>query len=456
MTNHQQPVTNNVLVRFAPSPTGWLHVGNVRTAIANFLFAKSLGGKFMLRIDDTDRARSEAQYEDGLKKDLEWLGVHWDILEKQSDRFDRYELAKQDLIEKGRLYPCYETAEEIDIKRKMLISRGLPPIYDRAGLHETPEKRAEYEAQGRKPHWRFKLDAAPIMWDDMVRGKVEFDGSKLSDPVMFREDGVVLFTFATSVDDGELGITHIIRGEDHVSNTAMQVQIMQAMGHAIPTFGHMALLKMKEGKISKRVGGGDIRSLREGGIFPLVLMSYLSKIGTSDSIELAPSMQALIDSFAINKLGRAMANYDPLELERLNQKMLHHLPFADVQQMLAARGMGSIDAPFWEAIKANLTTIDDTRDWWAVLHQPITPVVADADREFVGIAAASLPTGEWNEGSWDLLVNTVKEKSGRKGKELFMPLRLALTGMEHGPEMKTVLALMGRDRAEKRLMGQLA
>ena len=447
-------MSENILVRFAPSPTGWLHVGNVRTAIANYLFAKSLGGRFMLRIDDTDRARSEAQYEDGLKQDLEWLGVKWDVLEKQSERFDRYEMAKQDLIAKGRLYPCYETAEEIDIKRKMLISRGLPPIYDRGALNDTPEQRAQYEAEGRKPHWRFKLDAAPIVWDDMVRGKVEFDGSKLSDPVMFREDGVVLFTFATSVDDGELGITHIIRGEDHVSNTAMQVQIMQAMGHKIPIFGHMALLKMKEGKISKRVGGGDIRSLREGGIFPLVLMSYLSKIGTSDAIDLADSMEALIQSFAISKLGRSMANYDPMELERLNQKLLHHLPFADVQPQLAARGMGTIDATFWEAIKANLTTIDDAKDWWEVLHQPITPVIED--QEFAATAAANLPSGEWNEASWELLVNAVKEKTGRKGKELFMPLRLALTGREHGPEMKVVFALLGRDRAEKRLMGQAA
>jgi glutamyl-tRNA synthetase len=447
-------MSENILVRFAPSPTGWLHVGNVRTAIMNYLFAKAVGGQFMLRIDDTDRARSEAQYEAGIKEDLSWLGLNWDRLEKQSDYFANYEAAKQKLIASGRLYPCYETAEEIDVKRKMLISRGLPPIYDRAGLNETAEKRAEYEAEGRRPHYRFKLDAAPIAWDDMVRGKVEFDGSKLSDPVMFREDGVVLFTFATSVDDGEMGITHIIRGEDHVSNTAMQVQIMQAMGHTVPVFGHMALLKMKEGKISKRVGGGDIRSLREGGVFPLVLMSYLSKIGTSDSIELAESMDALIKSFDIKKLGRAMANYDPLELERLNQKLLHMMPFSDVAPQLVARGMGSIDATFWEAIKANLTTIDDAKDWWEVLHQPIAPVIED--KEFSNAAAASLPSGEWNEGSWDILVNAVKEKTGRKGKELFMPLRLALTGREHGPEMKTVFALLGRDRAEKRLKGESA
>lgn len=443
-----------VLVRFAPSPTGWLHVGNVRTAIMNYLFAKSLGGKFMLRIDDTDKARSEVQYETGIQEDLAWLGLQWDRLEKQSDYFAQYEAMKQKLIADGRLYPCYETAEELEIKRKLLIGRGLPPIYDRAGLTETAEKRKEYEAEGRRAHYRFKLDAAPIVWDDMVRGRVEFDGSKLSDPVMFREDGVVLFTFATSVDDGAMGVTHIIRGEDHVSNTAMQVQIMQAMGFSIPTFGHMALLKMKEGKISKRVGGGDIRSLREGGVFPLVLTSYLAKIGTSDAIELADSMEALIKNFDIKKLGRSMANYDPQELERLNQKLLHQLPFAEVSKMLAARGMSSIDANFWEAIKANLTTIDDAKDWWEVLHQPITPVIED--KAFADTAAASLPAGEWNEGSWDVLVNAVKEKTGRKGKELFMPLRLALTGREHGPEMKVVFALLGRERAEKRLKGEAA
>ena len=446
------PHAAGVRVRFAPSPTGWVHVGNVRTAIANYLFARSMNGEFMLRIDDTDKARSEQRYEDGLKEDLSWLGLNWDILEKQSERFDRYDLAKQKLIADGRLYPCYETAEEIDIKRKMLISRGLPPIYDRGALNDTDAKRAEYEAQGRKPHWRFKLNHAPIVWEDMIRGKVEFDGGKLSDPVMFREDGVVLFTFATSVDDGELGITHIIRGEDHVSNTAMQVQIMEAMGHNVPTFGHMALLKMKEGKISKRVGGGDIRSLREGGVFPLVLMSYLSKIGTSDAIELAESQEAIVLNFAISKFGRAMANYDPIELERMNQKLLHQLPFSEVAPLLAARGMDAIDEKFWEQIKPNLSTIDEAKDWWDVIFQPITPVIED--KEFTQQAAGLLPQGDWGTGSWDALINAVKDKTGRKGKELFMPLRLALTGMEHGPDMKTVFALLGRDRAEKRLLGE--
>lgn len=445
--------SKQVYVRFAPSPTGWLHVGNVRTAIANWLFARNAGGRFLLRIDDTDLARSKAEYEEGLKTDLQWLGLQWDCLEKQSDRFARYEAAKEKLIADGRLYPCYETAEEIDIKRKMLAGRGLPPIYDRAALADTAEKRAEYEAQGRRPHWRFKLDHAPIVWDDMVRGRTEFDGAKLSDPVLIREDGGVLFTFATSVDDGEMGITHIIRGEDHVSNSAIQIQIMEALGHEAPILGHMALLKMKEGKISKREGGGDIKSLREEGILPLALMSYLSKIGTSDAIDIAPNMEQLAADFAISKLGRSMANYDPTELARLNQKLLHQLPFAEVQAQLATRGI-KVDEAFWEQIKPNLTTLDEVRDWWAITHQPITPNIGDA--AFTNEAATLLPTGEWDEQSWDQFVSAVKEKTGRKGKELFMPLRLALTAMEHGPDMKTLFALIGRERAEKRLLGQVA
>ncbi len=446
--------SEKVFVRFAPSPTGWLHVGNVRTALINWLFARNAGGRFLLRIDDTDLARSKTEYEDGLKEDLKWLGLEWDCSEKQSDRFANYEKAREKLVADGRLYPCFETAEEIDIKRKMLAGRGLPPIYDRAALNDTAEKRAEYEAQGRTPHWRFKLNHTNITWDDMVRGPTTFDGAKLSDPVLIREDGGVLFTFATSVDDGEMGITHIIRGEDHVSNSAIQIQIMEALGHKIPVMGHMALLKMKEGKISKREGGGDIRSLRQEGVLPLALVSYLAKIGTSDAIDVASSVEQLASEFSISKLGRAMANYDPHELERLNQKLLHHMSYADVKPLLAARGLTQITEDFWGQISGNLTTLDEVRDWWTLTHEPITPNISDA--AFTTDAATLLPTGEWGAQSWDQFVNAVKEKSGRKGKELFMPLRLALTGMEHGPEIKVLFALLGRDRAEKRLKGEAA
>ncbi|MFZ4126044.1 MAG: glutamate--tRNA ligase [Rickettsiales bacterium] len=440
-------MSEKVLVRFAPSPTGWIHVGNVRTALINYLFAKNAGGQFMLRIDDTDLARSTAEYEQGIQEDLKWLGLNWDTFAKQSDRFDRYELAKQKLLADGRLYACYETAEEIDVKRKMMASRGLPPMYDRSALKLTEDEKKKYESEGRKPHYRFKMNHAPIVWDDMVRGKVEFDGAKISDPVLIREDGVALFTLSTSVDDGELNITHILRGEDHVSNTAIQVQIMEALGHTLPQFGHMALLKMKEGKISKREGGGDIRSLRQEGVFPLALASYLAKIGTSDAIELGESMEALAQSFATSKLGRAMANYDPEELARLNLKLLHHMSYADAKSQLPV----SVDEGFWNQIRGNLKSLVEVKDWVELLQQPITPIIED--KEFTHQAASLLPEGEWGTHSWDEFVNKVKETTGRKGKELFMPLRMALTARHDGPELKALFAMLGRERAQKRLMG---
>lgn len=442
-----------ILVRFAPSPTGLLHVGNLRTALMNYLLARKLGGKFMLRIDDTDQARSEERYVDGIKQELAWMGMGVDVHARQSERMERYELAKEKLIADGRLYPAYETAEELDTKRKMLIGRGLPPIYDRAALKLTDAERAAYEAEGRMPHWRFKLSDEPIIWEDMVRGRTEFDGSKLSDPVLIRADGVPLFTLATSVDDGELGITHIMRGEDHVSNTAIQVQIMQALGHAIPEMGHMALLKMKEGKISKRAGGGDVESLREAGVFPLVLASYLAKIGTSDAIDLAASMEALCDEFALEKLGRAMANYDAEEVERLSKKYLHNLSYAEAKPMLAARGV-EVEEAFWNQVHGNLNNIDETKDWWELLNNPITPVIEEP--EFTNQAAELLPEGEWGAHQWPVFVEAVKEKTGRKGKALFMPLRLALSGRADGPELANLFGLLGRERAQKRLLGEVA
>lgn len=435
-----------MLVRFAPSPTGLLHMGNLRTALINFLLAKSQGGQFMLRIDDTDMARSKPEYEEGIKQELQWMGLQWDKLEKQSDRFDRYTLAKEKLIADGRLYPCYETPEELDIKRKMLVSRGLPPIYDRSALKLTDDEKAALEAEGRQPHWRFKMDHAPIQWHDLVRGDVSFDGANIADPVLVREDGVPLFTLSTSVDDGEHGITHIIRGEDHVSNTAVQVQVMEALGHTPPIFGHTALLKMQTGKMSKRTGGGDVQSLREEGVFPLVLASYLAKIGSSDAIELAESFDALVQGFDISKLGRAMANYDQKEIDRLNEKFLHNLSFEEAKPLLD----DAIDADFWQQIRPNLTNIADTKAWWELLNQPITPVIEDA--AFANEAANCIP----ENGDWDSFIEAVKIRTGRKGKELWMPLRLALSGRADGPELKTLFTLLGRERATKRLKGEAA
>lgn len=441
-------------VRFAPSPTGYLHVGNVRTALINWLFARKAGGRFLLRIDDTDATRSRSAYEAAILEDLDWLGLHHDALEKQSDYFPAYEDAKQKLIADGRLYPCFETPEELEIKRKMLVSRGLPPVYDRSALSLSDAQKAQFEAEGRKPHWRFKLNHEPIAWDDLVRGPVRFEGAHLADPVLIREDGVPLFTLSTSVDDGAMGITHILRGEDHVSNTAIQIQVMEALGYAPPVFGHLALLQMKDGKLSKREGGGDIRSLREAGLFPMVIASYLAKIGTSDPVALAPDMDALVKGFDIGKFGRAMAHYDPAELDRLNEKWLHALPYADVQPRLHALGLDDMDEAFWEQIRGNLSSLAEARDWWELLRRPLTPVIEDTD--FTAHAAALLPEGELREADWPGYIETLKAETGRKGKALFMPLRLALTGRSDGPELPKVAALLGRDRTRRRLLGEVA
>ena len=442
------------LVRFAPSPTGKLHVGNARTALINWLFARHVGGDFMLRIDDTDQERSKPEYEAGIRQDLAWLGLGWDLEAVQSERMDKYALAKQALIDAGRLYPCYDTPEELEIKRKMLVSRGKPPIYDRSALDMNEAQKAAYEAEGRKAHWRFKMQDAPIMWDDLIRGAVRFEGKNLSDPVLFRGDGVPLFTLTTSVDDGEHGITHILRGEDHVSNTAIQVQIMEALGHKAPVFGHTALLSMKGEKISKREGGGSVEALRKEGIMPMAINAYLAKIGTSDPVAAQEEMEALVREFDTAKFGRSMAAFDPEELVRLNQKLLHSLPFARVQNDLRALGLAQVDEGFWMQVQGNIDGLEDVKLWWELTQTPLQPVIEDA--EFTAQAAEMLPQGEWNEESWGVFVAQVKAKSDRKGKQLFMPLRLALTGRSDGPELPKVFALLGRERAKKRLLGEVA
>lgn len=437
-------MTKRIIVRFAPSPTGYLHVGNIRTALVNFLFAKKHGGEFHLRLDDTDAGRSKPEYEAAIEEDMRWLGLNWGAYARQADRFPRYEEAKQQLISAGRLYPCYETQEEIDVKRKMLASRGKPPIYDRAALQLTDAQKAEYEAQGRKPHYRFLLEDKIIAWDDLVRGPVKFEGAHVSDPVLVREDGIPLYTFCSVVDDGDFHTTHILRGEDHVTNTAVQVQIFEALGLQIPTFGHMALIKTKEGELSKRTGGGDICSLRAQGLEPMTVSSYLAKLGTSDAIDVFPTMEALIASFDINKFGRAAAMYDREELDRLNAKLVSLLEFSAVKERLSG-----MDEAFWNVVRPNLKKVEDAKEWWQITHEQAGTVT---EPDFLKDAADILPDGNWTEATWGEWTKAVGAKTGRKGKALFMPIRLALTGMEHGPELSKLLPLLGREQTLKRLL----
>ncbi|MBI1236743.1 MAG: glutamate--tRNA ligase [Alphaproteobacteria bacterium] len=437
-------------VRFAPSPTGRLHVGNVRTALTNVLYARQTGGTFLLRIDDTDLERSTKAFEDGIRNDLTWLGLVWDESFNQSDRFDTYAAAAQKLKDMGLLYPAYETGEELDRKRKIQRAQGKPPVYDRAALALTDEQKSAYEAEGRKPHWRFKLSGSPVSWNDLIRGETTIETSSLSDPILIREDGSYLYTLPSVVDDIEAGITTIIRGEDHTTNSGAQIEIFKALDGKVPDFGHQALLVGADGgKLSKRLGTLAIEDLREvEGFEPMAILSLLAKIGTSDPIEAFTDIQTLIDQFSFDKFSRAPARFDPEELKRINARVLHQLDYADVRDRLAAMDADGGEA-FWHAVAPNLERLSDARTWHTLIEGPVTPVIEEAD--YIAQAAAALPEGELTAESWGIWTGSLKEITGRKGKALFMPLRMALTGEQHGPDMSELLPLIGRDRALERL-----
>lgn len=440
-----------VAVRFAPSPTGILHVGSARTALIVWLFARKHKGNFMLRIDDTDLERSKEENVDDIKSGLTWLGLTWDSFARQRDRSVDYDRCIQKLKDNGRLYPCYETEEELALKRKVLLQQKQPPIYDRGALKLTDEDRKKLEAAGKKPHWRFKLEHKPIVWNDLVRGKVEFHGKDMSDPVLVREDGRPLYHICSVIDDIDFKITHIVRGEDHVTNTACHVQMFEALGATPPQLAHVTLLgDMEGGKLSKRKGSLGIKSLAEEvGIEKMALISLISRIGTSDPIEPLFSMDDVVNSFDFAKFSRNLPKFDEEELYRLNAKILHKTEFNDVKDRLAKMDLGAIDEGFWNAVRPNLEVLSDITDWWHIAQGSVTPVIQDAD--FAKVAAELLPTDPWDNTTWEKWVNEVKAKTNRRGKELFMPLRLAITGQEHGPELKNMLPLIGRKRVLERL-----
>jgi glutamyl-tRNA synthetase len=444
----------SIRLRFAPSPTGRIHVGNVRTALMNWLFALRQGGQVLLRIDDTDLARSTKEYEQAIEDDLRWLGLPWNERANQSARFDVYEKAAQKLKDAGLLYPAYETEDELDRKRKIAQATGKPPVYDRAALKLTDEDRAKLEAEGRKPHWRFKLSGARKDWVDLVRGPQSIDTASLSDPVLIREDGAFLYTLPSVVDDIDFKITHIVRGEDHVTNSGVQIEIFEALGGDVPAFGHFPLLVGADGAaLSKRIGSLGVGELGVEGYEPMALLSHLAKIGTSDPVEARLTLDALAEEFAFEKIGRAPARFDLEELKRVNAAVVHQLEYAAVKDRLVTLDADKGEA-FWLAVRANLTLLPDVKEYAQIVDGPITPVIADAS--FAATAAELLPKGVYDATSWQAFTNAVKEKTGAKGKALFMPLRQALTGMDHGPEMAALFPLIGEERARKRLLGQAA
>ncbi|HHY03442.1 MAG TPA: glutamate--tRNA ligase [Paracoccus sp.] len=430
--------------RFAPSPTGHIHVGNLRTALMNYLIARKAGGTFILRLDDTDRERSKQEYADGIQRDLEWLGLQWDRIERQSDRLDRYAEAADNLRASGRLYEVFETPTELDLKRKKQLNMGRPPVYDRAGLGLGDDQKAALRAEGREGYWRFRLDHERIEWPDGIIGEVSIDAASVSDPVLIRADGQVLYTFASSVDDVDMGVTDIVRGADHVTNTATQIQIIRALGAEPPRFAHHSLLTGPQGEeLSKRLGTLSLRDLREQGVAPQALLSLMARLGSSQPVALRMSLDELAEGFDLSQFGASPTKFDAEDLWPLTRERNQHLPYESVRDRIAAMGVPDEIAPrFWAVARQNITRLDDLSEWWTLMRDGARPAVAPEDAEFVAQALALLPPRPWTDATWGEWTAAVKAATGRKGKGLFMPLRKALTGMDHGPEMAGLMPLL--------------
>ena len=454
-------VSTRVRVRFAPSPTGRLHVGNARAALANWLFAKQQGGRFILRLDDTDRERSTEAFARGIEEDLTWLGLHWDEFLRQSDRMDRYASAVEQLKRIERLYPCYETEQELSLARAAQRSQGRPPRYDRAALKLTPADRERLEEEGRQPHWRFLLPDAEASWTDLVQGEMRIPGGELSDPVLLRSDGQPLYTLTSVVDDIDTAISHVIRGADHITNTAVQIALFQALGAEPPIFAHLPLLVDAEGHgLSKRIGSLSLENLRDDGIEPLSVCIYLARLGTGDPVEPVVSLETLAESFDISRYSRAPARFDPAELKRLSTAIVHHLPYEQVAPRLAALGIDDAGPDFWFAVRDNVEALSgpsstEILHWYKVCEGAL-PAMTPVDPDLVERAAALLPPEPWDEQTWSRWTEALKRETGRKGRSLFEPLRIALTQRSHGPELKNLLPLIGRVRAVARLRGEAA
>ena len=446
------------IVRFAPSPTGYLHVGNIRLALINWLYSKKNDGQFILRFDDTDTSRSETRYVEAIKNDLLFLKIEWDKEAKQSDQIKKYNLVTQDLRDRGLIYPCYETPEELDFKRKRLRSQNKPPIYDRSALKLSESQKAELEKEGRRPHWRFKLKNSEISWTDLVRGEIKYNTSNQSDPVVMRADGTYLYLLPSVVDDINHCVSHVIRGEDHVTNSAVQLEMMEAIkpGSSV-TFAHVPLLQGASGEaLSKRIGSLSIMDLRESGFESLSICSLLARLGSSDSVEAYSNMEEMISDFDISNFSRATPKFNLQELSNLNSKVLQKITFSDIYPRLQIAGINKSDLDdkgnlFWEVIKSNINNFNDAVDWWNICFNPLsTPPLAD---DLLIHAKASLPLEPWSDQTWAIWTDSLKKLSGLKGKKLFLPLRKALTGLDSGPELKNLLPLIGRESVLKRLSG---
>jgi len=436
-------------VRFAPSPTGYLHIGNFRTALVNFLFSRKKNGHFMLRIDDTDEERSSLEYENGIKEDLKWMGVDWDSIEKQSSRLSNYDKALEILLDKKRAYPCFETGDELSLKRKSQLSSGKPPIYDRSALKLSDSDIASLKSEGKRPHYRFLLKHSDVIWRDLIKGESKYNMSNLSDPVIIREDGRVIYTLASVVDDIDFEVTDILRGEDHMTNSAAQIQLFEALGSLAPRLGHLSLLTDISGSgLSKRLGSLSLRDLKKEGFQPLAIASLLSRIGTSDSTDISTELNEIIINFDINKFGKSKPKFDKVELSALNSKFFQLIDFENIFDDLKKINI-NITKEFWYLIRGNINTLNDVNFWWDIVYGNIK-TIKDSE-EFTNLAIKTLPKKDFDKNTWSTWTSLIMKESGRKGKDLFKPLRLCLTGQSNGPEMASLVFIMGRDKVIERL-----
>ncbi|MCV2879717.1 glutamate--tRNA ligase [Sedimentimonas flavescens] len=438
------------VTRFAPSPTGYIHVGNLRTALMNYLIARKTGGTFILRIDDTDQERSKQEYVDALKADLEWLGIQWDREERQSLRLDRYEAAAESLRRMGKLYECFESPTELDLKRKKLLNMHKPPVYDRAALALSEDQKDRYRDEGREGYWRFMLDQVRTEWEDGILGPISIDAGSVSDPVLIKAGGQVLYTFASSVDDIQMGVTHIVRGADHVTNTATQIQIIEALGGKAPAFAHHSLLTGAQGEeLSKRLGALSIRDLRASGIAPEALLSMMARLGSSQPIDLKMSIDEIAEGFDLSQFGAAPTKFDANDLIPLTRARNQQLPYDAVKDDIARLGIPAAQGEaFWAVASKNIDKLSDLEHWADLCLNGAEPVVEPEDAEFIAAALALLPAPPYSAETWGEWTAAVKEATGRKGKGLFMPLRKALTGQAHGPEMADLMPLLHKVRAK--------
>jgi glutamyl-tRNA synthetase len=441
--------TSMTVTRFAPSPTGFLHVGNLRPALMNFLVARKAGGTFILRIDDTDAERSSEEYVEAIQEDLTWLGLTWDRMERQSERLDHYAAAADKLRGMDRFYEVFETPTELDLKRKKQLNMGKPPVYDRAAL-SLSEAEKDALRKERAGYWRFLLDHTRIEWSDVIMGDISIDAASVSDPVLIRADGQVLYTLASVVDDMEMGITHVVRGSDHVTNTATQIQMIEALGGTAPIFGHHSLLTRPQGEaLSKRLGVQSLRDLRQRGIEPIALLSHMARLGSSDPIELRSSIDELIDGFDLSRFGTAPTKFDENDLFPLTARHLQSLNYEDVADFITEIGVpAELAVQFWSVAKDNINVLADLKGWWVLFRDGADPVIEEDDKDFVAQAMSLLPVGPFTTDTWGDWTSKVKEATGRKGRGLFMPLRKALTGQSHGPDMSSVMPLLQKVKAK--------